>query len=60
MAIREVLRINEINSLLSPYTFIKNDPTLPIIKNKISPINGEKITGKSTGRLATCFIVEKG
>ena len=39
---------------------MRSDPTLPNTKNAISPINGEKITGKSTGRLVTCLIVVKG
>lgn len=57
---RAVLKKREITSLFSPYTFIKNDPILPNIKNATSPINGEKIIGKRTGRLVTCLIVEKG
>ena len=55
-----MLKKRAIASLLSPYTFIRNDPILPAIKNKISPINGEKIIGKRTGRLVTCFTVAKG
>jgi len=55
-----VERKREIASLFNPYMFIRNDPILPNTKNAISPINGEKITGKSTGRLVTCLIVVKG
>lgn len=55
-----MLSIKEINSLLSPYTFIKNDPILPNTKNATSPIKGEKIIGKSTGRLVTSLTVAKG
>ena len=40
--------------------FIKNDPILPAIKNKISPINGENIIGIRIGRLVTCFTVTNG
>ena len=39
---------------------IKNDPTLPKTKNATSPIKGEKIIGRSTGRLVTSLIVAKG
>jgi hypothetical protein len=60
MEIRVVLRIRAIRSLFSPYMLIKNAPILPNMKNKISPINGEKIIGKRTGRLVTCFTVAKG
>lgn len=58
--IRVVLRIMAISSLFNPYTLIKNAPILPTIKNKISPMNGEKIIGKRTGRLVTCFTVANG
>ena len=47
-------------SLLKPYVFIRTDPTLPNINKTISPTKGEKITGKRTGRLATCLMVIKG
>ena len=39
---------------------MRNDPILPAIKNRISPINGEKTIGKRLGRLVTCFTVENG
>ena len=55
-----VLSIKEIISLLNPYTFIKKDPALPNTKNKISPINGEKIIGRSTGRLVISLAVLRG
>ena len=55
-----VLKKREITSLFSPYTFIKNDPILPKIKNAARPIRGEKIIGKSTGLLVTSLVVAKG
>lgn len=55
-----MLRKRAIASLLKPYTFIKNDPILPKMKNIKSPMNGEKITGNRTGRLVTSRIVENG
>lgn len=58
--IRAVLSAKEINSRFSPYTFIKNAPILPKIKNAESPIIGEKIIGKRTGRLVTCLTVVNG
>lgn len=55
-----MLKRRAIASLFSPYTLIKNDPILPKIKNAMSPMMGEKIIGKRTGRLVTSLIAAIG
>lgn len=57
---KTALRNREIASLLKPYVLMRTDPILPNINKIISPMKGEKITGKRTGRLATCLMVIKG
>lgn len=47
-------------SLFNPYVLIRIAPILPNINKITSPTKGEKITGKSTGRLVTCLMVMKG
>lgn len=60
MPIRAVLSVKAISSRLRPYTVINKAAILPKTKSVKRPINGEKITGRRTGRLVTSRIVEKG
>ena len=55
-----VLKNIAIASLLNPENSNKKEPTLPTMKKAISPMIGEKITGRSIGRLVTCLIAING
>ncbi len=55
-----MLKKRAIISRFNPYTLINNAPILPIAKRVRRPKNGEKIIGKSTGRLVTSLTVVKG
>lgn len=60
MEIRAVLSTKAISSRLRPYTDISKAASLPNTKSVKSPMSGEKITGRRTGRLVTSRMVEKG